>query len=118
MSVIYSKSYSPSERIDDQLDGEWLWEQLHVLQRFPRGDRSAAIVAMRFSGRDLLSVGKSVGVTRERVRQIEQYAIRRLRLHVTGESWIPDHKSQQMQLFKRGYRTWLYLRTRSRRTAE
>ncbi|HRE48733.1 MAG TPA: sigma-70 family RNA polymerase sigma factor [Aggregatilineales bacterium] len=74
-----TRSMSPSE----ETEGEMLKHHLSVaLSRLP--DREAHILKLRYGLEDgeahtLEEVGKAIGVTRERVRQLEAQAINRLR---------------------------------------
>jgi len=67
----------------DATSSQLLKEQLHVILN-SLGERERAVLEMRFGLKDgeahtLEEVGKAFGVTRERVRQIESKALRKLR---------------------------------------
>lgn len=74
---------SDATRADDQLVGEIIDERLeHLLGQL--SEREETILRMRYGLSDgkvwkLGDIGKRFGITRERVRQIEQRAIRKLR---------------------------------------
>ena len=68
---------------DDVTSGQLLKEQLHSILN-SLSERERAVLEMRFGLRDgeshtLEEVGRAFGVTRERVRQIESKALRKLR---------------------------------------
>lgn len=79
----------PSEAVDRQMLGEYLERALH---RLP--EREAKILQLRYGLLDgqqhtLEEVGKLMGVTRERVRQLEAQALNRLR-HSSSHSILRD----------------------------
>jgi RNA polymerase primary sigma factor len=68
---------------DDQTSSQLLKEQLHSILN-SLSERERAVLEMRFGLKDgeshtLEEVGRAFGVTRERVRQIESKALRKLR---------------------------------------
>ena len=70
---------APSEAASQQLLKEQVLDVLHTLN-----DREARVLQLRFGledgrGRTLEEVGRQFGVTRERIRQIEAKALRKLR---------------------------------------
>jgi RNA polymerase primary sigma factor len=70
---------APSEAASYQLLKEQVHDVLHTLS-----DREARVLQLRFGledgrGRTLEEVGRDFGVTRERIRQIEAKALRKLR---------------------------------------
>ena len=72
-------SIAPSEAASYQLLKEQILDVLHTLN-----DREARVLQLRFGledgrGRTLEEVGRVFGVTRERIRQIEAKALRKLR---------------------------------------
>ncbi len=59
--------------------------------------RQRQILEERSNGRTLLAIGRELGLTRERVRQIEQRALCLLRQHLTRKSPCQRHSPNDMQ---------------------
>lgn len=79
-----SHTLQPPEAIEKELLSEYIESVLDVLD-----ERSAQILRLRFGLVDgrvytLEEVGQKMGVTRERVRQIENRALQKLRLHMVN----------------------------------
>ena len=80
---------APAEAASYQLLREQVTDVLHTLN-----EREARVLELRFGledgrGRTLEEVGKAFGVTRERIRQIEAKALRKLR-HPTRSKKLRD----------------------------
>jgi RNA polymerase sigma factor (sigma-70 family) len=69
-------------------------------------DRERQVIEGRLAGKILQVVGAEIGVTRERVRQIETLALRKLRMHVLHNRAAtvrndPDRRTRMLELARR-----------------
>lgn len=91
-------------------------------------DRAATVLQMRSSGATLEEAGKQIGVTRERVRQIEKNAMdkltRRGRVHFAEDKYAyffttyATEKELFFDYLKETEQVWYYLTTRYRKGKE
>jgi RNA polymerase primary sigma factor len=92
------KTPSPDEALLSESENEWLASLVNLLD-----EREAKILRLRYGlnseqeKMNLKEIGKEIGLTRERVRQIEHEALAKLNHLIEEETIIPEAISQKNQ---------------------